>query len=103
MKDVIMLCDRNYERRRWEDELLDAELQSVMQRKKQMREAERREKRLEAIKTARIACAMACGAAATILAIGIANWHPASLICGGIALLAFGASGAILEDMEERA
>ena len=102
MGDVIRICDQNYERRKWEDELMAAEAQKQEQKRKRMHEKWIKEERLSALKTSGMICAMVAGGGAAFLGIGVAAGEVSTLAFG--AILAIGAiiSGVFVEDMYYR-
>ena len=101
MSDVERICEQNYQRVRWAEEYSDIK-QPVLQFPNR-KEREKARKLIKRMRTAALACAMACGMGTTFVGIGIADMNMASLITGGIVVLVFMVSGFICEIKAEEA
>lgn len=95
MSDVEKILAVNQERRRFAEEV-DAGMQP--QKEPTGKQKHSRADRQEAMKTACWACAMASGAGAAMLGIGIASHHSPTIILGAVVALAFLLTGWALED-----
>lgn len=95
MSDVEKILAVNQERRRWAEEV-----DAGMQPQKETTGAKKhtRADRMEAMKTACWACAMASGAGAAMLGIGIASHHAPTIIIGAVVALSFLLTGWAIED-----
>ena len=101
MSDVERICEQNYQRVRWADEYSD--MKQPMLQFPNRKEREKTRKLIKRMRTAALACAMACGMGTTFVGIGIADMNMASLITGGIVVLVFMVSGFICEIKAEEA
>ena len=101
MSDVERICEQNYQRVRWAEEYSD--MKQPMLKFPNRKEREKARKLIKRMRTAALACAMACGMGTTFVGIGIADMNMASLITGGIVVLVFMVSGFICEIKAEEA
>lgn len=101
MSDVERICEQNYQRVRWAEEYND--MKQPMLQFPNRKEREKARKLIKRMRTAALACAMACGMGTTFVGIGIADMNMASLITGGIVVLVFMVSGFICEIKAEEA
>ena len=101
MSDVERICEQNYQRVRWAEEYSDIK-QPVLQFPNR-KEREKARKLIKRMRTAALACAMACGMGTTFVGIGIADMNVASLITGGIVVLVFMTTGFVCEVKAEEA
>lgn len=95
MSDVEKILAVNQERRRFAEEV-DAGMQP--RKETNGKQSNSRTDRREAMRTACWACAMASGAGAAMLGIGIASQHMPTIILGAVVALAFLLTGWALED-----
>lgn len=95
MSDVERICEQNYQRVRWAEEYSD--MKQPMLQFPNRKEREKARKLIKRMRTAALACAMACGMGTAFVGIGIADMNVASLITGGIVVLVFMISGFICE------
>lgn len=82
--DIELICEKNYNRRKLEDE--------EAQKKKQKETA-------KVLRTAVLACAMAAGGGATFAGMGITMGHGPTIAMGIIIALVFGGCGLKLEGL----
>ena len=101
MSDVERICEQNHQRVRWAEEYSDMK-QPVLQFPNR-KEREKARKLIKRMRTASMACAMACGMGTAFVGIGIADMNMASLITGGIVVLVFMVSGFVCEIKAEEA
>ena len=100
-REVEEICEKNHQRVRWAEEYSDIK-QPVLQFPNR-KEREKARKLIKRMRTAALACAMACGMGTAFVGIGIADMNVASLITGGIVVLVFMISGFICEIKAEEA
>ena len=101
MSDVERICEQNYQRVRWAEEYSD--MKQPMLQFPNRKEREKARKIVKRMRTAALACAMACGMGTAFVGIGIADMNMASLITGCIVVLVFMISGFICEIKAEEA
>ena len=85
-KDVELICEENYNRRKLEDEEVQKKQKAEM---------------AKVIRTAVLACAMAAGGGATFAGMGITMGHGPTIAMGIVIALVFGGFGLKLEGMYE--
>lgn len=101
MSDVERICEQNHQRVRWAEEYSD--MKQPMLKFPNRKEREKARKLIKRMRTAALACAMACGMGTTFVGIGIADMNVASLIIGGIVVLVFMTTGFVCEVKAEEA
>ena len=101
MSDVERICEQNHQRVRWAEEYSD--MKQPMLKFPNRKEREKARKLIKRMRTAALACAMACGMGTTFVGIGIADMNMASLITGGIVVLVFMTTGFVCEVKAEEA
>ena len=101
MSDVERICEQNYQRVRWAEEYSD--MKQPMLQFPNRKEREKARKLIKRMRTAALACAMACGMGTAFVGIGIADMNMASLITGGIVVLVFMTTGFVCEVKAEEA
>lgn len=102
MGDVVQILERNYDLRKWEDELMAAEVQKKERKQKQLREKWLREERLRALKTCGLFCAATTGGGAAFLGIGVASGEVSTVAFGAILVIGAIIGGVFVEDMYYR-
>lgn len=85
MSDVERICEQNHQRVRWAEEYSDAPVLTLPNRK----DREKAKKKIKTLRTASLACAMACGMGTTFVAIGICEMNMAALITGAVIVTVF--------------
>ena len=91
MSDVERICEMNHQRVRWAEEYAD--VQEPVLQFPNSRERAKARRQAKVMRTASLACAMACGMGTTFLGIGIVEMNWTALITGAIIVLVFLISG----------
>ena len=101
MSDVERICEQNHQRVRWAEEYSDMK-QPMLQfpSRKAKEKARKLQKRM---RSAALACAMACGGGTAFVGVGIAEMNMPAIITGGIVVLVFLVSGFLCEIRAEEA
>ena len=101
MSDVERICEQNHQRVRWAEEYKD--VQEPVLKFPNRREREKARKLVKRMRSASLACAMACGSGAAFIGISCAEGNVAGLVTGGLIVLVFLITGFCCEIKAEEA